>query len=181
MENMEDVPCGSKVWQARDLSIMGKSLDAKMWKDEAGIRLPYLRDGKLPNHTLFDYCQNEQEENIPSTGQQLALCRAELEIQPEVILRNLLTLPDMQQFIPLQADTEPLDIEWRLAPLDFELVLDRDPFTNTSGGWREVSSNNVTLNDWKENSVQTNLLCSTSFFGYGNSLVIVSKLELKNV
>lgn len=123
------------LWVSKELNTFGYLSDA-LWNEEAGQRMPYLREGKIPNRTLFDYSRDEKGS---LDGRRLALARAELEIQPEVLLKDLLTLPDLQQFTPLQPDPEPLETEWKLAPLDFELVLDRDPFRNSSGGWREVN------------------------------------------
>ncbi|GAU90787.1 hypothetical protein RvY_03157 [Ramazzottius varieornatus] len=121
---MENLLCGSK-----ELNTFGHLSDAQ-WKEGAGQPMPYLREVKVPNHVLLDYLHHGK---ASLDGRRVALARAELEIQPEVLLKDLLTLPDLQHFSPLQPDPEPLETEWKLAPPHFELVLDRGPFTNRLG------------------------------------------------
>lgn len=66
------------------------------------------------------------------------LASVEAEVQPEEILKDYLFLPDLQQIDLMNTDVPPLVCEWQIPCLDFDLVLERDPFSLNPGIWREV-------------------------------------------
>ncbi|OQV16164.1 Helicase SKI2W [Hypsibius exemplaris] len=120
------------------------ALDAKRNREEEESqwmdpdRQPYFRQFATPTSSILS------APGLPTQLKELAAkdpqtwAKIELQLQPENLLRECLTLPDLQQCKLLDGEMPMLLPEWDLPPLDFEMSLDRDPFSGRPGEWHEV-------------------------------------------
>ena len=122
---------------ALDSKILREKEDAK-FADPDERQERYLRQFKYPASSILS--RPNVSAHLKSLGERdpLTLAKIELELQPEHILKDCLTLPDLQECQVLSEEMPLLYPEWDLPPLDFEMVLDRDPFSGQPGQWREV-------------------------------------------
>ncbi|XP_055345484.1 SKI2 subunit of superkiller complex protein-like [Paramacrobiotus metropolitanus] len=134
------------------------SLDAEFSPDPPALQLPYLGQSRIPDISLLQLRQHVPAASSSDTEEVLrirqhiqqmdatTLARLEARLQPEEIMREYLTLPQLQQATVLEDEPPDVHHAWSYPPLDFEMVLERDPFNRNPAAWREIDTNGMEMN-----------------------------------